>query len=95
METRLTELEIKNEVEDILHDLDKAAIVLNHWANEYLFNDNPNPLAAIRFGEGEEYSTHEKQSAQWYFEYKKIVEFINIASDYMHSSRQRLNKLIS
>ncbi len=87
-------LDMKSEIEEILISLDKAAAVLNHWVNEYSFHDNPNPLAAVRFGEGGEYSTHEQQSALWYFDYKKIIEFINISADYIHSSRQRLTALV-
>ena len=89
-------LDMKSEIEEILISLDKAAAVLGCWINEYSFSESPDPLAAIKFGEGIKTSddVHDLQSAKWFMEYPQILQFVHITSDYLHSSRQRLTALV-
>lgn len=92
-------IEQKNRIIDeacrVLTDLEKACHILNYWQNEYLFYENPDPRAAVAWGSGTGNNTaHEKQSAQWYFEYKWITNFIEVASDYVFEAKKRLEEAL-
>ncbi len=69
--------------------LDKAGILLWHWQNEYLFDRNPEPQSAT-YHPGEAFTPLMEISLKWYMEYDKIVQFINIASDYVCDTKKQL-----
>lgn len=95
METKRELNRVVNEVETVLHDLEKASTILNHWTDKYLFYKKPDPRAAIAWGSKDDPPTvHENQSAQWFIEYKLITQFIEIASDYVQESKERLRKAL-
>lgn len=80
-------------IENATHELDKACHILNYWQNQYLFYKKPDPKAAVAWGNGTSLQTsHELQSARWYFDYEKITSFINIASDYVFAVRSMLKE---
>lgn len=72
-------------------ELNKAITVFDHWMNEYLYCEKPDPRAAISWGSGRASGQHYEQSAQWYFEYESITQFISIASDYVYNSKELLD----
>lgn len=80
-------------IENATHELDKACHILNYWQNQYLFNERPDPRAAVAWGNSPEPKTpHKEQSARWYFDYEEITSFINIASDYVFAVRSMLKE---
>jgi len=81
---------------ETLFKLEKATLLLNHWSNEYGFFEEPDPWAAIKAGStvGGSKDIHGNQSMQWYYEYKSIVQFINIAEDYVYESKEALRKAV-
>ncbi len=94
MEANVMEVnKLKREVEDVICELEKAMVVLNHWTNEYSFHDKPDPRAAIRVGEGQKEDKHGEQSALWYYDYTTITQFINIVGDYVYDSIEQLKEL--
>lgn len=78
-----------------LTDLEKACHILNYWQNEYLFNEKPDPRAAVACGSGTGNNTaHEKQSVRWFLEYGWITNFINVVADYVFEAKNRLEKAL-
>lgn len=70
--------------------IEKAAIILDHWTQTYIYNNNPRPEAAIAWGSGRGKGPHFEQSAQWYSEYEYIAKFIDVAHDYVHTAKSEL-----
>jgi len=82
-------------IERAFFELGKACFILNYWQNEYLFNEKPDPMAAVAWGSRTGPKTaHGEQSAQWFFEYEWITNFINVASDYVFAARGNLKEII-
>ncbi|HBQ87534.1 MAG TPA: hypothetical protein DD811_13810 [Syntrophomonas sp.] len=80
-------------IEKATYELDKACHILNYWQNQYLFNEKPDPRAAVDWGSSSgQITPHEKQSARWYFEYAHITNFINVATDYVFAARSMLEE---
>jgi len=82
-------------IESALQNLKKAGMVLNHWFNEYVFAENPDPRLAIA------YSTRilngdplQAQSFKWFYEYKNITQFIDIVNDYLYKTERVLNQIL-
>lgn len=79
-------------------DMDRAAIILNHWTQEYGFYEKPDPRAAIRWGgqipkeNTDEDKEHGKQSFKWFHEYNYIFNFIKIVADYVYKVQRDLEK---
>lgn len=92
-------IEQKNRIVDeacrVLDDLEKVCYILSHWQSEYVFNENPDPRAAIasmnRLGPATE---HEKQSVSWFLEYGWITNFINVVADYVFEAKNRLEEAL-
>jgi len=81
-------------VEHAFIALEKADMLLNYWTQEYLFCEEPDPRAAIAWGNRTAKGPHYDQSAQWFMEYNNITQFINIASDYVYESKEALKKAV-
>ncbi|MGE5397517.1 MAG: hypothetical protein ACM3MK_08295 [Chitinophagales bacterium] len=81
-------------IEQALLNLEKADILLNHWMQEYLYYEKPDPHAALAWSSGLEKGPHQTQSAQWYYEYESITQFISIVSDYVHNTKKELVKAL-
>lgn len=63
------------EVELAFHDLEKAFTILNHWANNYMFSENPDPRAAVACGSMTDRPTvHERQSVKWFIDRSYAVD---------------------
>lgn len=77
-------------IEGTICELEKALAILDHWIQEYSFYENPDPMAAIASGATLSRNHHQAQSAIWFADYKKIFQFINIATDYVLVSREKL-----
>ncbi len=82
-------------IERTFFELEKACLLLNYWQSEYLFYEKPDPRAAMTWGSRTGSQTdHEKQSARWFFEYNWITNFINVASDYTHAAKGKLEEIV-
>lgn len=77
-------------------DIDKAAMILSHWTQEYGFSEKPDPRAALRWGSqvpnqnNDKDKEHGKESFKWFLEYDSIYSFIDIVSDYVYKTQQAL-----
>lgn len=88
-------VELESIVENVTQELEKACFILNYWQSEYLFYEKPDPRAAVTWGSSTGSQTdHEKQSARWFFEYNWITNFINVASDYTHAAKGKLEEIV-
>lgn len=85
-------------IENALVKLEKADTLLNHWTQEYGFNQKPDPRAAIEWGrslKGEPGRTALGSfSAKWYWEYNTIFHFVDMAFDYIIETQAILNKAV-
>ena len=94
--------ETRTAIEDALVKLEKADTLLSYWTQEYGFAEKPDPRAAIRWGsqvpsqnqDPEEVKRHGKQSYKWFLEYNMIFQFVDMAFDYIISTKEILNKAI-
>lgn len=81
-------------------DIDKAAIILEHWMQEYSFYEKPDPWAATRWSSQvpsrnivpEKEQVHGQQSFKWFHEYNFIFHFIEIVADYVYKVQQELER---
>ena len=80
--------------------MDKAAIILDHWTQEYSFYEKPDPWAATRWSsqvssrniDPEKEQVHGQQSFKWFHEYNFIFHFIEIVADYVYKVQQELER---
>lgn len=84
-----------NAIDDALLKLEKAMLILGKWDEDYSFNNNPTPQAALEFAKGIRSGDdlEGKQSFKWFREYNTITTLINIASDYVYESKRTLEKV--
>ncbi len=94
--------EAKNKYRDLSNlivscsvEIDKTLIILEHWIQEYGFNEKPDPRAALRWSsqvpkENEDEDKHGEQSFKWFHEYNYIFNFIDIVFDYVYKVGQEL-----
>jgi hypothetical protein len=84
-------------VENALVKLDKAAMILGHWAHEYVFDERPNPIQAAKDWTSmpsKERDIKSEQSCKWFFEYGLIIGFVDIVHDYVYESKKILEKVV-
>jgi len=83
-------------LENVLLKLEKAETVLNYWEDEYSFNENPTPQAAIEWKSQipDDKDIHGEESYKWYWNYGYIVQFISIAEDYVYESKNLLKQVV-
>ncbi|KUO72560.1 MAG: hypothetical protein APF81_13345 [Desulfosporosinus sp. BRH_c37] len=84
------------EVENALVKLDKASLILGHWMNEYVFTERPDPGEAVKRWTArtpEEKPKNGDQSVKWFYEYSRIIGFIDIVQDYVFESKKLLEKV--
>lgn len=74
--------------------IDKAALILDHWTQTYIYNNKPQPNAAIAWGSGRGKGPYFEQSAQWYVEYEYITKYVDIAHDYVHNAKEELARIL-
>lgn len=94
--------ETRTAIEDALVKLEKADTLLSYWTQEYGFAEKPDPRAAIRWGsqvpsqnqDPEKVKRHGEQSYKWFLEYNMIFQFVDMAFDYIISTKEILNKAI-
>lgn len=82
-------------IENAINKLDRADIVLQHWTQEYSYAEKPDPKAAINWLTENDRSREAKQSAEWFWDYNYIFEFIEIVFDYVTESKEILEKGLS
>jgi len=76
------------EVENALVKLDKASLILGHWMNEYVFTERRWTARTP-----EEKPKNGDQSVKWFYEYSRIIGFIDIVQDYVFESKKLLEKV--
>ncbi|WP_407308781.1 hypothetical protein [Desulfosporosinus sp. SB140] len=86
-----------SEVESALLKLDKANMLLGHWMHEYAFREIPDPYKAIQCQstKSPEERSKKEQHFKWFYDYTKIVGFIDIVADYVYESRILLEKVVN
>lgn len=84
-------------IENALENIKKAELILNHWADEYMFAEKPDPRLAIEYGRSCPVSNDilKTQSATWFYDYNLIIQFINIATDYVYATKKELSEILN
>lgn len=83
--------DLKDDLLDILEmNNKKIFFLLNEWLGDYSYYEKPCPYKAINWGHDKDNSMEAKQSAQWFWEYERIFELINMTMDYAIASEQAI-----
>jgi len=87
-------IDMKDTLNRVLRKAKRASLVLDTWMEEYGFTDSTKPKSrfikeSIDSSEGtEHYNTY-----KWIYEYNRIVNLIDIVSDYIDGIENEISKL--
>ncbi|SHF17612.1 hypothetical protein [Alkalibacter saccharofermentans] len=93
METKI-KFEARNSLEQGILKLEKADFMLSHWIAEYGYSNNPDLNLILDWTKDIKHEGHtrerQKESVNWLIDYDIILNFIDIAKEYVRDANEIL-----
>lgn len=88
-----TLLEQTDAIAQALIKLERANLILGEWLTDYGFGESPDPYLCFNSNLPSN-DARKAEANKWFYEYDKILGFIEIAGDYVHETKKVLEEAI-